>query len=452
MDKLPQELILEIFEQLEVTDLINLSKIHHRFKEIIRNIPRKWKFNLKFDKKGKIESEQTTRFGQLIVKHFNPRTHQPALQICGSNITSISFIGSVATFPFAGTEIKFPDIAMILRVCQNLQHVKFENLIVWPEVVKHRPQNTGIHVEIVESSSCILDLFLNCKVSALWITSRDGEYGTGIRGFLRSQPNLKTILCQGQKVLDLFYAMGNSYGENYEALPFQLKILSMRDVYFKPYYMDILLPSASSLTYLTIADIDPLWQHHLLGEFIAKCTNLEELSLRNFAFLRLQPPTSITRVTLCDYVGPAQWISDLPNLKSLIVMSQTHSVQTHTMEFNFAKNTALENVTISSAVIKSSLDMPYVKKLKLKDIRDVPDSQEFIQNLGKIEEIQVDNCGNVTEKIVKEIARRANNVQNLSICDGTITSETLLFIRGCCGNLKNDIVMRNVKILDEIGE
>ncbi|CAG9811389.1 unnamed protein product [Chironomus riparius] len=449
MEKLPQELILEIFEHLEVTDLINLSKINTRFKEIVRSSPRKWKFNLKFDKKGKIESERTQRFGQLTVKHFNPRSHQPALQICGSNITSITFTGSVVTFPFAGTEIKYPDIAMILRICQNLQHVKFENLIVWPEVIKHMPQNNGIHVEIIESSSCILDLFLKCRVSALWITSKDGEYGTGIRGFLRSQPYLKTILCQGQKVLDLFYAMGNSYGENYEALPFQLKILSMRDVYFKPYYMDILMPSASSLTYLTIADIDPLWQHHLLGDFIAKCSNLEELSLRNFAFLRLKPPTSITRVTLCDYVGPAQWISDLTNLKSLVVMSQTHSVQTHAMEFNFAKNSALENVTISSAVIKSSLDMPYVKKLKLKDIRDIPDGQELIRNLCRIEEIQVENCGNVTDKIVKDIARRANNVRNLSICDGTITNETLRYVRGCCGNMK-DFVMRNVKVEDEL--
>lgn len=430
MDRLPQELLVEIFQHLSVTDLINLTKIDGRFKEIIKYTPRLWNFNLKFDKKGKIESERTKLLGQLTVYHFNPRTHQPALMICGTNISRITFVGTVVTFPFAGTEVKTPDIALIMRLCPNVQHLKFENIVVWPEVIKHMPHNNDIHVELIESSACILDLFIKCKVTALWITSKEGEYGTGIRGFLRTQPSLKTIHCQGKKVLDLFYAMGNSYGENYEELPFQLKILSLRDVFFKPYYLDMITPSASTLTYLTLVDVDPLWHHHLIADFMSKCINLEELSVTNFYFLRFRPPLSITRLTICGHVSTVHWISELVNLKTLIVKNQVPTINIHDPHYDFSNNIALESVSIISSAIKNGLDMPHIKYLKLRDIKELPDDpRDLFRNLAKVEDIVVEGCGCLTERIVREIARRIRSLKSLTVCGGKLTTDTVNFVK-----------------------
>jgi F-box domain len=191
MDQLPNEILVEIFQHLSVIDLVNLSKIDDRFKHVINSTDKLKYFNLKFQKKNKTECERNRRYGQLSVSCYNSRIHQHILNICGSTIANIVFNTS---------DLSFPKIGTILRLCPNVKQVKFENVNVWPEVMRNLPELTDVYLELNESSSCILDLFLKSTVTALIILTKTEQYGTGIRGFLHTQPHLKSVYCKGQKV------------------------------------------------------------------------------------------------------------------------------------------------------------------------------------------------------------------------------------------------------------
>lgn len=447
MEQLPEELILKIFRCLSLTDLINLSKVSSRFKDIIRASKKLWKYDIKFVQRGKIESEKRSYFSNLTVSCFNKRSHQPALDICGLYITRVVFEGKADSN--VGSEIALSDIAWILQECPKVQHVKFENLATWPQFLKQsqKPHNVDIIVELVHSSACILDLFLLSKVTALWIKPKEGEYDTGIRAFLRSQPDLKTIVCQGRKVFDLFFSMGNSFSENFQTLPFKLKIFSMRDVFFKHHYIDILAPSASSLTYLTIDDVEPWDLHEKIAVFISQCTNLEELKLKNFTYNSLRPPQSLKRVTLSDYISRPHWISGLENLSTLTIVNQIHSgLLNFEMDYNFPSNLKLNSLSITTSLINSQLNIPHVKLLKLKKISrtsQITRNQDLIINVSNVEDVTVEDCGRLTDQILKELGRKTRNLETLIVSGGYATLETVNNLKASCLNLKT-FLMSNI--------
>lgn len=94
MEHLPDELLIQIFQQLSVMDLVNLSKISNRFKHVINNVTKLKFFNLVFDKKGKTNSEKNKKYSELTVLTYNARSHQSALLLCGPSIEIITFRGT----------------------------------------------------------------------------------------------------------------------------------------------------------------------------------------------------------------------------------------------------------------------------------------------------------------------------------------------------------------------
>ncbi|KAG5668157.1 hypothetical protein PVAND_016109 [Polypedilum vanderplanki] len=420
MESLPQELLIEIFQHLSIIDLVNLSKLNRNFREVIETTPKLKYFTLTFDKKGKTQSEKAKRFAELTVHHYSSRIHQQVLFICGINITNVNFIGSSVTYA---------QIANILRLTPNARQIKFENCSTWPEVVRQLPElkNNSLYIQLIESSSCILDIFLRSQVNALSLVNYSEEYGTGIRGFLGSQPHLKSLNCKGPKILDTFYAMGNSYSENYKYLPFRLKILVLKEISWNPIYADLLLPNCRSLTYIELIDIMNINEE--FEEFINKCLQLEEFHLQN-CYFSIIAPVNVKKLGLRGFVGQAKYIKKMKKLKVLKISNSS------SIDYDFRTNQELEQVEVTGVSVYNSFSMPYVKKLVMNEIKKVPETL-FKEPLSKIEEIHINNCGFCTDQILRELAISGKNLQNLTVTNGNVNREVLRNTRRILGNLKN---------------
>lgn len=328
-------------------------------------------------------------------------------------------------------------------MCPNARRIIFNNVSTWPEVIRQLPvMFEMLYIEVVDSAVCVLDLFLKCRVFALKMITSDIEYGTGIRGFLRTQPSLKSIYCRGNKTLDLFYAMGNSYSENYEELPFKLKFLMLSNVSWKSHYLDLLKSHSKTLTSLEFIDIIPVMHHYQLAEFVNECKILEELYLHNCYLRDIQPSATITKIELRHFVGPCAWLSAIKNLKILRIINQNNSPEHFATINDFQMNLALNDLEITASNIYNGLLLSNVTRLFLKDIKKLPDT--FIISANKLKEIHVIACGKWTEQILREISWKVKGVERLSVTDGICCGDVILAVKRNCLKLI-DFSIRNVR-------
>lgn len=359
------------------------------------------------------------------MQSFLPRLHSLALDICGINISCI----------IISDDVSYPHVALILQLCPNAKQIKFENLSVWPEVVKHIPILNDVLLEVDDkSSTCLLNLFNKSKVNALKFATSSEENGIGIRGFLRTQQHLKSIYCRGRNALELFYSYGNSYNENYQELPFRLEILVLSNVFVRNYYIDLFLPSASHLRFLSLVDITPVSTHHLLAGFIDTCTNLNELTLQNCLLPSLKPSKTITKVTLRQSTT-SKWIAGMKKLKKLQIFGQMDLSDEELFDYDLHTFRELEVLEIHSSEIKNSLQIPSVQWLKLHQVTRLPTI--LIASDTVITQLDVSNCDECTEQILQEAALKMRKLQRISVKHGRASHATIADLKRNCRELKS---------------
>lgn len=425
MDKLPNELLIKIFNDLSVLELSNLAKVHQRFLEIIQSTPSLRNYDITLDKKrGKTISTKCRRIGRLKVINYTPRIHQNILTTFGYNISNITFSDS---------DISYPKIAHILRLCPKARSIKFENVSVWPEVTRQLPTELESIVELTNSSACILDLFTKSKLGALRITQSFEEYGIGIRGFLKTQPTLKSLYLRGSKVLDFFYSMGNSSCENHEPLPFKLRLLILHDINWKSHYIDLFLPMIHTLNLVELVGIVPLESHRALEQLINNCTNLDQLRCDGcvFKFINSQ---SITNMTMKNSITDGL-NNNIPNLKTLRWINQQQCPNS----LNLGANVKLEELfIINSGLHQWPLNIPSVKKLVLENLTSLSsdENNKFITIYNVVEELDISNCEEFMEQILVEVASKMNNLKVLELKGERLSTEVKNKIKMRCINLK----------------
>jgi hypothetical protein len=230
--------------------------------------------------------------------------------------------------------------------------------------------------------------------------------------------------------------MGNSFDENYEGLPFRLKILVLREISFRSHYIDIFNRSAITLRYLELVDIQPVTSHVLLENFINKCVHLNELNLQNIYLRNLKPSASITKVTLKKQAGPALWLTGLSNLKRLRFTFQQASRECYDTQCDFRKCEKLEEVEVSQCTIRNYFQIPTVKKLTLRNIMEVKNGC-FVSAQNSIEEVTVEYCDTRTDIILQEVSEKMRKVRTINVKGGIVSRETMAAVRRKCANLRN---------------
>jgi hypothetical protein len=118
---LPDEIIDEIFQFLNPSDILTLSRTSRRFHALItRSKSLASKLTLCFEKCRKYCPIGKRKYSQLYVGYIDPATHYLLLKLIGDGITKLSF-GSY--------DFKLDTLRRVLVLCSNVKFVKFEGIL-----------------------------------------------------------------------------------------------------------------------------------------------------------------------------------------------------------------------------------------------------------------------------------------------------------------------------------
>jgi hypothetical protein len=109
------------------------------------------------------------------------------------------------------------------------------------------------------------------------------------------------------------------------------------------------------------------------------------------------------------------------------------------MGFDLSLNTNLEEVEIySTPLTRSPLIIPSVKKLKIDNLMSlsIDETDKFITRDNKVEELEIINCGDVTEGILMDVANKMKSLRILNVRGGKVSAQARNMVRVRCTNLK----------------
>lgn len=118
---LPDEIIDEIFQFLNATDILNVTCTCKKFHALITNSKSlAGKLTLCFEKRRKYCQIGKRKYSQLSVGYIDPATHYLLLKLIGEGILRLS----IGFYDF-----KLDTIRRVLVLCPNVRFVKFEGIL-----------------------------------------------------------------------------------------------------------------------------------------------------------------------------------------------------------------------------------------------------------------------------------------------------------------------------------
>lgn len=223
MNHLPPELLIEIFQHLSASDLINLSSISKKFNEIISRSEFSSKLTLNFRKNNQnnVENATTRQYRILRIGFYKIHVHSLILSEIGANLTELEF---------SFCKFKLDLMRKILMTCININKLKFLKALLTDvpnEPKLPLPSLLNLKLEVICSDPRIFRILYGCVVNSLQ-TDHKYKHATGdldcFIKFLSYQDHLEEL------DLSDFYRTSLFNDNELDHVRFRLKILRLRNV------------------------------------------------------------------------------------------------------------------------------------------------------------------------------------------------------------------------------
>lgn len=420
MNFLPQEILYEIFQYLEVRDLISLTTVCSAFNGSISGSKLSEKLTLNFRKlHGDSDSLGNRRYTKLKIGFYKPTFCNAIINECGMNFTNLTF---------KNCQLKIDIIRRILiatpRVTQlNFEQVKLSD--VPNKIKKPYPNLSNLQLSCIRTDPRLYRILNDCNITGfnLGHNSNDnyGEF-SDLEQLLNQQEQLKQWSING------FYKTSLFCNSALERVKFKLTSFSINDSMFSRivHLKRFLEHQSISLQKIAINDVE-------LCDFstvINQLNKLRSISISKASMCYLEVSLSVQELNVEGQKIVGDIFSRFPALKNLAlkwIRSQNimQDISQHMKE--------LEVVSISESCI-NGLELPSMKTLSLSAIDQCP--VDFFVTNNRIVHLNLHNCIFLNDLILIIIAKYLHNLKSLNITDcGEISNESFLAIRENCKEL-----------------
>jgi len=392
MEKLPLEILLQIFSHCQAADLLRLTETCSYYNNIINETKElSQKFTIYFRyREDFFKSTQNRKYRRLIVDNFIENIHIGALSSVGCDIEHLEIRRWNWNLP-----AKL--LLLILKKCPNLKFIKFKAILFhyhldFTESIQFK---NLLDLEIIESDSRIFKIFQHSKVHRLvydYVPTGGNLPILDMIKFLQVQDQLKDLTLSG--FLAFFNAgIGRIIFDDsaLSEVQFRLKKLTIKNspIFETIHFRRFIDLHVQSLKFLEI-DGTEFWD---FSDYINRCKNLKELKIgkksRQVTLDSLQPVPSIKILRI---EGPVDknFLANFPKLK--ILEASNLKTEKDKFEEELVCN-KVEELTIIKTWLGGFFKFPNLRKLRLRNIR-VMDYKIFDVN-SEIEELIIENCENL---------------------------------------------------------
>lgn len=414
MEKLPEEILFNIFKHLPQKDLLSLNCVckvfgntidqFHLIEEIIIG--------------GHSKNESSTPhrvFAKSTIKSYTANIHQKVLEIVGRNLKKLHFSQS---------SLSLLDIITILQLTPNLKSLKFDYVRLIDDTIDSTvslPQLKNVDLVFSESDPNIFRVFQ--QSSMLKIDLRffgDTPYSNFAEfvAFMNQQNELKSLAISGVYESNLFLI-------SMERSQFQLEELIFDNCDFEEWekFESFLMEHVKTLTSITVkkSKWDP-------SSILNHCVTLKTLHVQQANMNFLNNLASVEELSIetaiCD-------ITKFPNIKRLLIANTTPKIN----EDISASMKHLEDLEIKYGESLSNLYVPQLKKLKIMSFNASIDPAFFLEHRC-IDALTI-SCFTTNDVLLDAITNSLTNLKVLRILGiNQLTSATFKIIVGNCKKLK----------------
>lgn len=392
MEKLPIEILLQIFSHCQAEELLKLTETCSYYNKIISTTKElSQKLTIYFrHREDFFKNSQDRKYRRLVIDNFIERTHIGALSSIGSGIEYLEIRRWNWNLP-----AKL--LLFVLKKCPNLKFVKFKGIqfhyhLEFNESIQFR---NLLDLQIIESDARIFKIFQHSKIHRLVYdyTPTGGNLPIpDMINFLQVQDQLVDLTLSG------FLAFFNAgigriifHDSSLSEVLFRLKRLTIRNspiletIHFRR-FVDL---HTKTLKFLEINGTE-FWD---FTDYINRSVNLEELRIgKKSRQVTLNSLQHVPSVQILRIEGPVdkKFLTNFPNLRILEVSSLKTEKDKFDEELTCNK---VEELTVVKTWLGGFFKLPKLRKLRLRNIR-VIDYRIFDENPG-IEELIIEGCENL---------------------------------------------------------
>lgn len=423
MEKLPNEVLINIFKQLPQKDLLTLSTVCNLYCEIIKeyNLLKHLVISKFNDESCNPPANKFTK--ATIKKGYETNVHQKAFEIYGNGLTSLEF---------SHCSVSLNTVSTILSLSPSIKELKFD-YVRWDEdpTTKEPPVLSDLTLIFLESHPGILSVLQRSSILKIEIRLYgDSSYTDfeDLAELLKTQDTLTSFSVSGAYETSIFLIPMNN--KRYHLKEFSIDNCDIEELENIDIY---LADHVNSLEKLMVKDVrwDP-------SDFINRCTNLKTFihhrSNNHFEFdneiglTSLQDVPSLRNLSLSP---PILAMNKFANVKKLFISSASNAI------FRNISNSmkALEDVEVEYGGL-DGFNVPTIKKLKLISLDTAIDPNFFVIHKF-IEELVFKNVYNITNELLLAITTNLKNLRVLKIFGvNHLTVAAFTMIKENCKQLK----------------
>lgn len=194
LPKLPEEVWKLIFEYLNGSEILNVTKVCWNFYEIVNKSSKlAEKLTLNFEKRHNYGRMGRRRYSQVKIEYIDPAIHFSILKFIGHDITNLEFC--VHNF-------KLDSIRQILMLCENIKVLKLRDIqrlhgtqevTNWIKI----PNYKNIELSVEQCDPRIFKILKNIQAKKFHTTCVEfahRQYFVDLVEFLRSQEELEELV------------------------------------------------------------------------------------------------------------------------------------------------------------------------------------------------------------------------------------------------------------------
>lgn len=320
VDKIPKEILIEIFDKLPTSDLITLTLVCNSFNVLINNSKLSEKFILNLD------PESENRKPWVGSRKYT----KTCITTSAGILSTLNYVAAdIKKISFKLLSIDLKSVAEILILCPKLKEIEFEDVKTdtWLNLGNcDLPQHDNIELWISNTSPDTMDIFKHVKIVKLTIIGpkglnnfgmcwNDNDCRIGFAAFLKSQTKLVDF------TLKNFKQSTNIFTDNkLDNVPFRLQKLTLSNFYIQnKSFFKFLSNHINTLEYAEIKSIE--WSEEM-SALISQCKNLKKFSFSG-SFIPYHPFPSI-EILKIDLEDDLMWATQFPNVIELNISSNLY--------------------------------------------------------------------------------------------------------------------------------
>ncbi|XP_070507645.1 uncharacterized protein [Chironomus tepperi] len=442
LPKLPEEVWKLIFEYLNGTELLNVTKVCRNFHEIVNKSTKlAGKLTLNFEKRKNYGRIGRRRYSHVKIEYIDPAIHNSILKFIGRDITKLEFC--VHNF-------KLDSIRQILMLCENVKILKFRDIqrlhgtqevTNWLKI----PNYKNIQLYVEQCDPRIFKILKNVQVRTFCTTCVEfahRQYFVDLVEILASQVELEELV--------LAEFMGSIVGlglvlfsnDSLSNVKFRLKKLHLKSNQLIPYgnissvqffndFMNLHKDTLEDLQADMLQDFD-------FSSYVTECKVLKKLSIGiDMRFSSKMIVDTVEQLEI-EHVR-MNLLKSFPNLKEVRLLNSWMDQDDDLVKWSLLRNCKyLEKIEIEDVPLDDFPSLPSVKSMKFLYYPSIK-SEVFARN-PQIEELMFVECKDMWTrkcKVLKIIIDYMTSLKSLKIVSRSkIDQSAMDYVRNKCTNLK----------------